>query len=132
MARQRCWRHDWVLDLDIQAFFDTIPHDLLLRAVRKHTDCKWVLLYSTSAFDEKGSLCVEILNRFYTVPHFRDLRRQVTCGFGIQPITDAVRAPSFLSKGSHRRPARREWTRWDGRLARLASVMPIARSGAAI
>jgi group II intron reverse transcriptase/maturase len=45
MARQRCWRHDWVLDLDIQAFFDTIPHDLLLRAVRKHTECTWVLLY---------------------------------------------------------------------------------------
>ncbi len=45
VARQRCWRHDWVLDLDIQAFFDTIPHDLLLRAVRKHTDCTWVLLY---------------------------------------------------------------------------------------
>ena len=38
-------RHDWVLDLDIQAFFDTIPHDLLLRAVRKHTECTWVLLY---------------------------------------------------------------------------------------
>jgi RNA-directed DNA polymerase len=45
MARQRCWRHDWVLDLDIQAFFDTIPHDLLIRAVRKHTDCAWALLY---------------------------------------------------------------------------------------
>jgi group II intron reverse transcriptase/maturase len=45
IARQRCWRHDWVLDLDIQAFFDTIPHDLLSRAVRKHTDCEWVLLY---------------------------------------------------------------------------------------
>ena len=45
VARQRCWRYDWVLDLDIRAFFDTIPHDLLLRAVRKHTDCQWVLLY---------------------------------------------------------------------------------------
>lgn len=45
VARQRCWRHNWVLDLDIQAFFDTIPHDLLLKAVRKHTDCRWVLLY---------------------------------------------------------------------------------------
>ena len=45
VARQRCWRYDWVLDLDIRAFFDTIPHDLLLRAVRKHTDCTWVLLY---------------------------------------------------------------------------------------
>ena len=45
VARQRCWRHDWVLDLDLQAFFDTMPHDLLLRAVRKHTDCRWVLWY---------------------------------------------------------------------------------------
>ena len=44
-ARQRCWRADWVVDLDIKAFFDTIPHDLLLRAVRKHTTCPWVLLY---------------------------------------------------------------------------------------
>jgi RNA-directed DNA polymerase len=33
-ARQRCWRYDWVLDID-----------LLLKAVRKHTDCPWVLLY---------------------------------------------------------------------------------------
>lgn len=45
VARQRCWRYDWVLDLDIKGFFDNIDHDLLMRAVRKHTDCKWVLLY---------------------------------------------------------------------------------------
>lgn len=45
LARQRCWRYDWVLDLDIKGFFDNIDHDLLMRAVRKHTDCKWVLLY---------------------------------------------------------------------------------------
>ena len=45
VARQRCWRYDWVLDLDIKGFFDSIDHDLLLRAVRKQTDCKWVLLY---------------------------------------------------------------------------------------
>lgn len=45
VARQRCWRYDWVLDLDIKGFFDNIDHELLLRAVRKHTDCKWVLLY---------------------------------------------------------------------------------------
>lgn len=44
-TRQRCWRCDWVLDLDIKGFFDNIPHDLLMKAVRKHTDCKWVLLY---------------------------------------------------------------------------------------
>jgi RNA-directed DNA polymerase len=45
VARERCWRYAWVLDLDIRAFFDTLPPDLLLRAVRKHTDCHWVLLY---------------------------------------------------------------------------------------
>jgi RNA-directed DNA polymerase len=44
VARQRCWRYDWVLDLDIKGFFDNIDHGLLMRAVRKHTDCKWVLL----------------------------------------------------------------------------------------
>jgi group II intron reverse transcriptase/maturase len=45
VARQRCWRYDWVLDLDIKGFFDSIERDLLMRAVRKHTDCPWVLLY---------------------------------------------------------------------------------------
>jgi RNA-directed DNA polymerase len=45
VARQRCWRYDWVLDLDIKSFFDTIDWELLLRAVRRHTECTWVLLY---------------------------------------------------------------------------------------
>ena len=45
MARQRCWRYDWGLDLDIKGFFDSIDTNLLMRAVRKHTDCPWVLLY---------------------------------------------------------------------------------------
>jgi RNA-directed DNA polymerase len=45
VARKKCWRYDWVLDLDIRGFYDNIDHDLLMRAVRKHTDCKWILLY---------------------------------------------------------------------------------------
>ncbi len=45
MARKRCWRSDWVLDLDIKGFFDNIDHELMMRAVRKHTEEKWVLLY---------------------------------------------------------------------------------------
>ena len=45
VARKRCWRYDWVLDLDIKSFFDEIDHELLMRAVRKHTDSKWLLLY---------------------------------------------------------------------------------------
>jgi len=44
-ARKRCWRYDWVVDLDIKGFFDNIDHALMLHAVRKHTDCKWLLLY---------------------------------------------------------------------------------------
>jgi len=44
-ARQRCWRSDWVLDIDIKSFFDTIDWTLLLKAVRAHTDCPWTLLY---------------------------------------------------------------------------------------
>ncbi len=44
-ARQRCWRYDWVVDLDVKSFFDTIPHDLIMRAVRHHTDRRWVHLY---------------------------------------------------------------------------------------
>src|SRR4030067_2189455 len=45
VARKRCWSHSWVLDLDIKGFFDNIDHGLLMKAVRKHTDSKWTLLY---------------------------------------------------------------------------------------
>ncbi len=45
VARRRCWRYNWVVDLDIKGFFDNINHELLMRAVRKHTDSKWLLLY---------------------------------------------------------------------------------------
>ncbi|MGB7756280.1 MAG: group II intron reverse transcriptase/maturase [Salinisphaera sp.] len=44
-ARQRCWRYDWVLDIDIKGFFDTLDHELLLRALRHHSDNAWILLY---------------------------------------------------------------------------------------
>lgn len=44
-ARQRCWHQDWVIDLDIKGFFDNLDHDLLMRAVRHHTDCPWIILY---------------------------------------------------------------------------------------
>jgi RNA-directed DNA polymerase len=45
VCRERCWRRDWVIDLDIRAFFDSVSHELVLRAVRRHTDEKWILLY---------------------------------------------------------------------------------------
>ncbi len=45
MARKRCWEADWVIDLDIKAFFDSLDHDLVERAVAHHTDMPWVRLY---------------------------------------------------------------------------------------
>ncbi len=44
-ARKRCWQYDWVVDLDIKGFFDNIDHALMMRALRKHTDNPWILLY---------------------------------------------------------------------------------------
>lgn len=45
VTRQRCWQYDWCLEFDIKGLFDNIDHELLLKAVRKHTDNKWVILY---------------------------------------------------------------------------------------
>jgi RNA-directed DNA polymerase len=45
VCRERCWRANWVVDLDIKAFFDSVDHDLMMRAVERHTGRKWILLY---------------------------------------------------------------------------------------
>jgi RNA-directed DNA polymerase len=45
VCRQRCWKHDWVIDLDVQQFFDTVSWDLVVKAVEAVTDTSWVLLY---------------------------------------------------------------------------------------
>jgi RNA-directed DNA polymerase len=45
VCRERCWRDDWVIDLDLRSFFDTLDHRLVLRAVAHHTNLRWVLLY---------------------------------------------------------------------------------------
>jgi RNA-directed DNA polymerase len=44
-AHQRCWRHDWVLDIDVKGYFDSIDWELLLKVVRHHTSCPLALLY---------------------------------------------------------------------------------------
>lgn len=44
-ARERCWRYNWVIDLDIKGFFDNLNHDLLKLALEKHNPEKWVMLY---------------------------------------------------------------------------------------
>jgi RNA-directed DNA polymerase len=47
VCRARCWQSDWVVDLDIRAFFDSVDHALMIKAVERHVDQdgKWVLLY---------------------------------------------------------------------------------------
>ena len=44
-ARERCWKYDYVIDLDIKGFFDNLEHSLIMRAVKKHTNSEWMLLY---------------------------------------------------------------------------------------
>ena len=44
-CRGRCWRRDWVIDLDIRSFFSSVDHELMLKAVQRHTGLRWVLLY---------------------------------------------------------------------------------------
>jgi len=45
VCRERCWKTDWVIDLDIEKFFDSVPWDLVVKAVEANTDLPWVVLY---------------------------------------------------------------------------------------
>jgi group II intron reverse transcriptase/maturase len=44
-CRRRCWKTDWVIDLDIRKFFDSVPWSLIVKAVEANTDLPWVVLY---------------------------------------------------------------------------------------
>ncbi len=66
VTRERCWKFDWVVEFDIKGLFDNLPHDLLLKAVRKHVTCAWALLY---------------IERWLTAPLEKDgIRIERTCG----------------------------------------------------
>jgi RNA-directed DNA polymerase len=61
VTRKRCWEYDWVIDLDIKGFFDTIDHDLMLKAVDHHNPPAWIRLYierwlKASVEDEQGKV----------------------------------------------------------------------------
>jgi len=45
VTRKRCWKYNWVLEFDIKGLFDNIDHELLMKAVRTHTDNPWIILY---------------------------------------------------------------------------------------
>ncbi len=45
VCRERSWQYDWAIDLDIRAFFDSMDHELVMTAVRRHTELRWIHLY---------------------------------------------------------------------------------------
>lgn len=45
VCRRRCWKFDWVVEFDIRKFFDSVPWDLIVKAVQAHSDLPWVVLY---------------------------------------------------------------------------------------
>lgn len=45
VTRERCWKIPWLIEFDIKGLFDNIDHELMMKAVHKHTNNKWVILY---------------------------------------------------------------------------------------
>jgi RNA-directed DNA polymerase len=69
VTRKRSWEFDWVIDLDIKGFFDNIDHALMMRAVKKYSDEKWVLLYIERWLKVSGQTADgEVLERFRGTP----------------------------------------------------------------
>ena len=82
VTRQRCWKYDWVLEFDIKGLFDNLPHNLLLKAVRRHVQCKWSLLY---------------IERWLTAPMEKEGERiERTCGTPQGGVISPVLANLFL------------------------------------
>lgn len=46
VTRERCWKMAWLIEFDIVGLFDNIDHEKMMAAVKKHTDEKWIILYT--------------------------------------------------------------------------------------
>ncbi|MFM9027942.1 MAG: reverse transcriptase domain-containing protein [Bacteroidota bacterium] len=44
-SHRNCFNHDFAIDLHIQSYFDTIDHDLMMKALSHFCKDKWVLMY---------------------------------------------------------------------------------------
>jgi group II intron reverse transcriptase/maturase len=44
-SQRNCFNYDFALDLDIQSYFDTIDHDLMMKALRHYCKERWILMY---------------------------------------------------------------------------------------
>jgi RNA-directed DNA polymerase len=45
VTRQRCWKYEWLVEYDIKGLFDNINHEKLMKAVERHVQENWILLY---------------------------------------------------------------------------------------
>jgi RNA-directed DNA polymerase len=45
VCRERCRGYDWAIDCDVQKFFDSVPWELIVKAVEAVTTERWLLLY---------------------------------------------------------------------------------------
>ena len=82
VTRERCWKYDWVLEFDIKGLFDNIDHELMLKAVHRHVECKWALLY---------------IERWLTAPMERDgVRQERTRGTPQGGVISPILANLFL------------------------------------
>ena len=103
VTRQRCWRYDWVLEFDIKGLFDNIPHDLLLKAVHKHTDSPWVRLY---------------IKRWLTAPMQMPNGEQVERGLGtpqggvISPVLSNLFLHYVFDKWLQKHYSKTQWCRY--------------------
>lgn len=68
ITRKRCWKYNWVLEFDIKGLFDNINHDLLIKAVEKHTEVPWEILYIKRWMKAPLKRGNTIINRICGVP----------------------------------------------------------------
>lgn len=46
VCRERCFKYEWLLEIDIKGYFDNLDHNIMMDLLIKHTNDKIILLYS--------------------------------------------------------------------------------------
>ena len=105
-CRGRCWKYDWVVDLDIQKFFDSVSWDLIVKAVAAHTDQPWVLLYVKRWLQRRCSRPTErcgkgtaVLRRDRRSRPQRTWQLLFRCDAGLPPVGEAPACRGRLATG---------------------------------